>query len=101
MERIWLKSYPPGVPADINPDEYKSLVELFETSVGKYGERPAFNNMGRTSRFAELDRMSRDFGAWLQARGLPRGARVAPMMPNRPQYPVARVGGPRAGHTAE
>src|SRR3989449_4191770 len=100
MQRIWLKSYPPGVPADINPDEYKSLVELFETSVGKYGERPAFNNMGRTIRFAELDRMSRDFGAWLQARGLPRGARVALMMPNCLQYPVAMFGVLRAGDTA-
>jgi len=99
MERIWLKSYPPGVPADINPDEYKSLVELFETSIGKYGERPAFNNMGRTIRFAELDRMSRDFGAWLQARGLPRGARVALMMPNCLQYPVAMFGVLRAGDT--
>src|SRR5438477_8374367 len=99
MERIWLKSYPPGVPADINPDEYKSLVELFETSVGKYGERPAFNDMGRTIRFAELDRMSRDFGAWLQARGLPRGARVALMMPNCLQYPVAMFGVLRAGDT--
>src|SRR5438034_9896840 len=89
MERIWLKSYPPGVPADINPDEYKSLVELFETSIGKYGGRPAFNNMGRTIRFAELDRMSRDFGAWLQTRGLPRGARVALMMPNCLQYRIA------------
>src|SRR2546421_10718414 len=99
MERIWLKSYPPGVPADINPDEYKSLVELFETSIGKYGERRAFNNMGRTIRFAELDRMSRDFGAWLQARGLARGARVALMMPNCLQYPVAMFGALRAGDT--
>src|SRR5213592_4710556 len=99
MERIWLKSYPPGVPADINPDEYRSLVELFETSIGKYGERPAFNNMGRTIRFAELDRMSRDFGAWLQARGLARGARVALMMPNCLQYPVAMFGVLRAGDT--
>src|SRR5947207_13079665 len=97
MERIWLKSYPPSVPADINPDEYKSLVELFETSIGKYGERPAFNNMGRTIRSADLDRMSRDFGAWLQARGLARGAAVALMMPNRLQYPVAMFGLLRAG----
>src|SRR5438552_16460646 len=97
MERIWLKSYPPGVPADINPDEYKSLVELFETSVGKYGERPAFNNMGRTIRFAQLDRMSRDFGAWLQARGLSRGERAARMMPNCPHYPAPRIGVLRAG----
>src|SRR5439155_1342473 len=65
----------------------------------KYGERPAFNNMGRTIRFAELDRMSRDFGAWLQTRGLPRGARVALMMPNCLQYPVAMFGVLRAGDT--
>ena len=99
MERIWLKSYPPGVPADINPDEYKSLVELFETSIRKYGARAAFNNMGRTISFAELDGMSRDFGAWLQARGLARGARVALMMPNCLQYPVAMFGVLRAGDT--
>src|SRR5437660_12868567 len=89
MERIWLKSYPPGVPADINPDEYKSLVELFETSIAKYGERPAFNNMGRTIRFAELDQMSLDFGAWLQARVLSRGGRVSLMMPNCLQHSFA------------
>ncbi len=99
MERIWLKSYPPGVPAEINPNEYKSLVELFETSIRKYGERPAFHNMGRTISFADLDRMSRDFGAWLQARGLARGARVALMMPNCLQYPVAMFGVLRAGDT--
>jgi long-chain acyl-CoA synthetase len=99
MERIWLKSYPPGVPAEINPNEYKSLVELFETGIRKYGERPAFNNMGRTISFADLDRMSRDFGAWLQARGLAKGARVALMMPNCLQYPIAMFGVLRAGDT--
>jgi len=97
VERIWLKSYPPGVPAEINPDEYKSLVELFETSIRKYGERPAFHNMGKTISFADLDRMSRDFGARLQARGLARGARVALMMPNCLQYPIAMFGTLRAG----
>src|SRR5207302_986662 len=99
VERIWLKSYPPGVPAEINPNEYRSLVELFETSIRNYGARAAFNNMGRTISFAELDTMSRDFGAWLQARGLVRGARVALMMPNCLQYPVAMFGALRAGAT--
>src|SRR2546425_8411045 len=89
MERIWLKSYPPGVPADINPDEYKSLVELFETSIGKYGGGPAVHKKGRTICFAPLDRMSRGFCAWLQARRLPPGARVAPVMPHCPPYPRA------------
>jgi len=64
VERIWLKSYPPGVPAEINPDEYKSLVELFETSIRKYGEAPGVQQHGQDRiSFADLDRMSRDFGA--------------------------------------
>ena len=99
MERIWLKSYPPGVPADIDPSEFRSLVELFETSIRKYGERPAYHSMGKTLTFAELDRLSRDFAAWLQAKGLAKGARVAIMMPNCLQYPVAMFGTLRAGCT--
>jgi len=99
MQRIWLKSYPPGVPADIDPNEFQSLVALFETSVKKYGERPAYHSMGKTITFAELDRLSRDFGAWLQAKGLGKGARVAIMMPNCLQYPVAMFGTLRAGCT--
>ncbi len=98
MERIWLKSYPPGVPSEIDTSQYGSLVELFEKSIRAYGERPAFSNMGRTIRFAELDRLARDFGAWLQAKGLPKGARVAIMMPNCLQYPVAMFGTLRAGY---
>jgi long-chain acyl-CoA synthetase len=99
MERIWLKSYPPGVPADIDPSEFRSLVELFETSIRKYGERSAYHSMGKTLTFAELDRLSRDFAAWLQAKGLAKGARVAIMMPNCLQYPVAMFGTLRAGCT--
>ncbi len=99
MERIWLKSYPPGVPAEINPAEYRSLVDMFEQSVRKFGERPAFHSMGKTMTYAELDRLSRDFGAWLQAKGLAKGARVALMMPNCLQYPVAMFGTLRAGCT--
>ena len=97
MERIWLKSYPPGVPADINPGEYKSLVELFEKSVRQYADRPAFHSMGKGITFRQLDEMSRAFGAWLQSKGLGKGARVAIMMPNCLQYPVAMFGTLRAG----
>jgi long-chain acyl-CoA synthetase len=97
MERIWLKSYPPGVPADIDPHQYRSLVELFDRSIRSYGERPAFHSMGKTITFAELERLSRDFGAWLQAKGLAKGARVAIMMPNCLQYPIAMFGTLRAG----
>src|SRR4051812_9851922 len=97
MERIWLKSYPPGVPAEIEPREYGSLVELFEKSIRQFGDRSAFTNMGKTIRFAELDRLARDFGAWLQARGVAKGARVAIMMPNCLQYPIAMFGTLRAG----
>src|SRR5215212_1434373 len=99
MERIWLKSYPPGVPADIDPGEYRSLVALFENSIRDFGERPAFHSMGKTITFAELGRLSRDFGAWLQSKGLAKGARVAIMMPNCLQYPVAMFGTLRAGCT--
>ncbi|HEX2197922.1 MAG TPA: AMP-binding protein, partial [Burkholderiales bacterium] len=99
MERIWLKSYPPGVPADIDPSEFRSLVELFDGSVRKYAERPAYHSMGKSLTFGELDRLSRSFAAWLQAKGLAKGARVAIMMPNCLQYPVAMFGTLRAGCT--
>ncbi|HJY78577.1 MAG TPA: long-chain-fatty-acid--CoA ligase [Burkholderiales bacterium] len=99
MERIWLKSYPPGVPADIDPSEYKNLVEVFDRSVQQFTERPAYHNMGRTLSYAELERRSRDFGAWLQAKGLAKGARVAIMLPNCLQYPIAMFGTLRAGCT--
>src|SRR5262249_18745945 len=99
VERIWLKSYPPGVPADIDPSEYKNLVEVFDRSVQQFTERPAYHNMGRTLTYAELERRSRDFGAWLQAKGLAKGARVAIMLPNCLQYPIAMFGTLRAGCT--
>jgi long-chain acyl-CoA synthetase len=99
MERIWLKSYPPGVPADIDPKKYRSLIDLFDSSIAKYRERPAFHSMGKTISFDTLDKLSRDFGAWLQSRGLGKGARVAIMMPNCLQYPIAMFGTLRAGCT--
>src|SRR6266849_2709192 len=97
MERIWLKSYPPGVPAEIVVNQYSSLVELFEKSIRAYGDRPAFTCMGKTITFSELDTLARNFGAWLQAKGLAKGARVAIMMPNCLQYPIAMFGTLRAG----
>ncbi len=99
MEKIWLKSYPPGVPAEIDYGEFKSVGDLFEKSARQYAGQPAFHCMGKTITFAELDRMSAAFGAWLQARGLPKGARVALMMPNVLQYPVCLYGTLRAGYT--
>jgi long-chain acyl-CoA synthetase len=99
VERIWLKSYSPGVPADIDPAEFASLIELFEKSAREFAARPAFYSMGKTITYAELDRLSRDFGAWLQAQGLAKGSRVAIMMPNCLQYPVAMFGTLRAGCT--
>jgi long-chain acyl-CoA synthetase len=97
MERIWLKHYPPGVPAEIDCGRYRSVGALFEESVAKYRDRPAYTNFGRTLAFGDLDRLSRDFGAWLQAKGLAKGARVAVMMPNCLQYPVCVFGILRAG----
>ena len=74
MEKIWLQHYPEGVPADIDPDKYQSIRDLFEESVASFGERPAYYCMGKEITFSELDRLSRAFGAWLQAQGLHQGA---------------------------
>jgi long-chain acyl-CoA synthetase len=98
VERIWLKNYPKGVPADIDPERWSSLREMFEQAVHEFGSRPAYTNMGRTLSYADLDRQARDFGAWLQGvAGLGRGDRVAVMMPNVLQYPIAIFGALRAG----
>src|ERR671918_324286 len=99
MERIWLRSSPPGVPADIDPKKFRSLIELFDSSIAEFADRPAFHSMGKGITFGQLDKMSRDFGAWLQAKGLGKGARVAIMMPNCLQYPIAMFGTLRAGCT--
>ncbi|MBV8031121.1 MAG: long-chain-fatty-acid--CoA ligase [Betaproteobacteria bacterium] len=98
MERFWTKSYAPGVPAEIDYRRYGSIGQLFDESVAAYRDRDAFHCMGKTIRFGELDRLSRDFAAWLQARGLPKGARIAIMMPNCLQYPVALYAALRAGY---
>lgn len=99
MEKIWLKSYPAGVPAEINIDQYASLREVLEETCAQFASRPAYSCMGRTITFAELDRLSSAFGAFLQGRGLAKGARVALMMPNVLQYPVCLFGILRAGYT--
>ncbi len=99
MEKIWLKNYPPGVPAEIDASRYAAIPDLFEESVAKFGARDAYTCMGKSLSFAELDRQSRLFGAWLQAQGLEKGERVAVMMPNVLQYPVAIFGILRAGLT--
>jgi long-chain acyl-CoA synthetase len=97
MERFWLKNYPPGVPADIDPSVYPSLVSLFEESFTKYRDAKAYVCMDKALTFGEVDALSRALAAWLQSRGLKKGARVAIMMPNVLQYPIAVAAVWRAG----
>jgi long-chain acyl-CoA synthetase len=100
MEKIWLREYPEGVPAEIDVDEYPSLREFLEQSFAKYRSLPAFTNMGHSISFGELDQMSRYLGAWLQKNaGLAKGDRVAVMMPNVIQYAIAVAAILRAGLT--
>ncbi|MCC8965788.1 long-chain fatty acid--CoA ligase [Bradyrhizobium sp. Pear76] len=98
MERIWLKHYPAGVPADIDVTQYSSLVELLEESFKKFADRKAFICMDKAITYRELDEMSAALGAYLQSKGLQKGARVALMMPNVLQYPVATAAVLRAGY---
>ncbi|HVV40028.1 MAG TPA: long-chain fatty acid--CoA ligase [Nitrobacter sp.] len=98
MERIWLKQYPAGVPADIDATQYSSLVELLEESFAKFRDRKAFICMDKSISYRELDELSEALGAYLQSKGLQKGARVALMMPNVLQYPVATVAVLRAGY---
>jgi long-chain acyl-CoA synthetase len=97
MDRFWLKHYPPGVPPEVDVTQYPSLVHLLEDGLGRFASRDAYAFMDRKIGFAEVDRQSAAFGAWLQGRGVARGARVALMMPNVPQYPIALAGALRAG----
>jgi long-chain acyl-CoA synthetase len=100
VDKLWLKSYPPGVPAEISPEQYRSLAHLFDEACAKYADRPAYSNFGRTITFRQLNAMSRAFGAWLQKEArLKRGDRIALMMPNILQYPIALFGALRAGLT--
>jgi long-chain acyl-CoA synthetase len=98
MERVWLKQYPAGVPADIDVTQYASLVELLEESFAKFADRKAFICMDKSITYRDLDEMSVALGAYLQSKGLAKGARVALMMPNVLQYPVATAAVLRAGY---
>ena len=99
MDKIWLRSYQEGVPAEVDLSEFKSLGELFENSVRKYGDRVAYVNMGAEITYAQLDQLSRSFATYLQSvLHLAKGARVAIMMPNVLQYPIAMLGALRAGY---
>ncbi|TGP51132.1 long-chain fatty acid--CoA ligase [bacterium M00.F.Ca.ET.230.01.1.1] len=98
-EKPWLKSYPKNMPAEIGPLPYKSIGEFLVGACKQFAVRPAFVCMGKSITYAELERLSAAFGAYLQARGLEKGARVALMMPNVLQYPVAMMGILRAGYT--
>lgn len=99
MERFWLPQYPPGVAADIDATQLGSLKELIESSCERYADRVAYISMGTSMTFRELEQRSRAFGAWLQQRaGLARGDRIAIMLPNLLQYPIAMFGALRAGY---
>ena len=95
--RPWVSSYSPGVPADINVEQYPSLVHLLEESFQKHANKPAYSFMGKESSYAQIDDLSQAFAAYLQGLGLVKGDRVAIMMPNVPQYPVAVAAILRAG----
>ncbi|QXZ08598.1 long-chain-fatty-acid--CoA ligase [Comamonas sp. Y33R10-2] len=96
-DRPWLSAYPQGVPADIDPSQYPSLVALMEEAFSKHSSKVAYSFMGKELSFAEVDAQSKAFAAYLQSLGLQRGDRVALMMPNIPQYPVAVAAVLRAG----
>ncbi|BBD35992.1 long-chain fatty acid--CoA ligase [Aminobacter sp. Y103A] len=98
-DKPWLKSYPANVPAEMPPLTYSSIGDLLTEACRQYAGRPAFSCMGKSLSYGELERMSTAFGAWLQSKGLAKGARVAIMMPNVLQYPVAMMAVLRAGYT--
>jgi long-chain acyl-CoA synthetase len=97
MERPWLRHYPPGVPAEIDPSQYASLVDLFNESLTKYRSRKAYICMGKSLTYGQADDMSKALATWLQSKGLKRGTRVAIMLPNVLQNPVAMIAVLRAG----
>ena len=98
MERIWLDAYPPGVPAEIDSSAYRNISALIEQSFSRFRANPAFACDGKQITYGELDSMSAALAAWLQSRGLERGARVAIMMPNVLQYPISICAVLRAGY---
>lgn len=96
-DRPWLASYPAGVPADIDPSQYKSLVALMEESFSRYADRVAYSFLGKDVTYAQVDQASRKLAGYLQGLGLAKGDRVAVMMPNTPQYPITVAAILRAG----
>src|SRR5690606_10790869 len=99
-DRPWLQSYPQGVPATIDPDEYRSVAAVFAASASRHAQRPAYRNFGKTLTYAQVDALSTQFAAYLLGElGLKKGDRVALMMPNCLQYPIAIFGALRAGLT--
>ena len=100
MDKIWLQSYQAGVPSEVDLNEFQSLGEMFEKSVAQYRDNVAYINMGVKLTYGEVDKLSRDFAAYLQSvLNLPQGSRVAIMMPNVLQYPICMFGALRAGYT--
>ena len=93
----WLKAYPEGVPYEINPDAYPSLLELMEEGFRRFASQPAYSNMGKELTFNDIDRLSHEFATYLQSIGLQKGDRVAIQMPNLLQYPIVMYGILRAG----
>ncbi len=97
VDKIWLKNYAPGVPELIDPNEYQSLGELFSKSAETFRDRPAYENLGMTLSYDDVDKMTRNFAAYLTGEGLKKGDRIAIMMPNLLQYPIALFAALRAG----
>ncbi|WP_031530760.1 AMP-binding protein [Dyadobacter crusticola] len=93
----WLKNYPEGIPYEINPEAYSSLLEMMEVSFKEHIDKPAYTNMGKSLSFGRIDELSRNFAAYLQSVGLQQGDRIAIQMPNLLQYPVVMMGALRAG----
>ena len=99
MDRFWVKQYPPGTPAEIDPNEYASVTALIDQSCAQFAQRTAYIQMEHRLSYRQLDRLSARFAAWLQQRGLKKGDRIAIMLPNILQYPVVMFGALRAGLT--
>jgi long-chain acyl-CoA synthetase len=97
VTKPWLESYPEGVPAEIDFTQYSSILDIFEQSCAEYRDRTAYINFERAMTYGQLDQLSGDFAAWLQSKGMRKGDRIALMMPNVLQYPVALFGAMRAG----
>src|SRR5580692_7200850 len=97
MDKIWLKSYPPGVPAEVDPSQLRTLKELIEQACTRHPQRVAFIQMGAELTYRQLDELSQAFAAWLQHEGFAKGDRIAIMLPNTLQYPIALFGALRAG----